>query len=106
MLYLQCLTSEIFQSKKDTMGSISSMNASLNNNRKLLKNGKRKPFTKMNGGSSEKQNYKPYVLPKLQPHVLKRIRLKTRRQNNRLVIKKLVIGIIVILILTYWLFQL
>ena len=51
-----------------------SINITINNNRKLLKNRKRIPFTKTNGGSSKKTGYKPYVLPKLPPHVLKRIR--------------------------------
>lgn len=88
------------------MGSISFMNATLNNNRKLLKNGKRKPFTKMNGGSSKRSNYKPYVLPKLQPHVLRRIRLKVKRQNRRLLIKKIVIVTIFLLLLIYWVSQL
>ncbi|MCB0382337.1 MAG: hypothetical protein KDD05_03300 [Psychroserpens sp.] len=86
------------------MGSMSSMNITLKNNRDLLKNGKRKPFTKMNGGSAKKERYKPYVLPQLQPHVLKRIRFKTRRENRKLFIKKLIIGMIVLLILTYWIF--
>ncbi|WP_431137238.1 hypothetical protein [Psychroserpens mesophilus] len=88
------------------MSSMSAMNVSLNNNRKLLKNRKHKPFTKMNGGPGKTRIYKPYTLPKLQPHILRRIRLKTRRQNKRLFIKKLMIGIVVILMLTYWLFQL
>jgi len=88
------------------MGSISSMNATINNNRKLLKNGKRKPFTKMNGGSSKKKGYKPYVLPKLQPHVLKRIRLKVKREHRKLLIKKLVIATIILLVITYWFYQL
>lgn len=81
------------------MGSISFMNATLNNNRKLLKNGKRKPFTKMNGGSSNKNNYKPYVLPKLQPHVLRRVRLKVKRENRKLLIKKIVVGFITIIVM-------
>ncbi|WP_033960149.1 hypothetical protein [Psychroserpens jangbogonensis] len=78
---------------------IASMNASINSNRKLLKNGKRKPFTKMNGGSSKSKGYKPYVLPKLQPHVLKRIRLKVKRENRKLLIKKLVIGFITLVLM-------
>lgn len=84
------------------MGSISSMNASINNNRKLLKNGKRKPFTKMNGGSSKKTNYTAYSLPQLQPHVLRRIRLKVKRQNRILLIKKIVIATIFLILLIYW----
>jgi len=88
------------------MGSISSMNATINNNRKLLKNGKRVPFTKMNGGSSKTKGYKPYVLPKLQPHVLRRVRRKVKRENRKLLIKKLLITIIVLLVLLYWVYQL
>lgn len=70
------------------------MNASLNNNRKLLKNGKRKPFAKMNGGSGKKQKYNTYVLPEVSAHVLRRIRIKTKRQNRRLLIKQICIGLI------------
>ncbi len=88
------------------MGSISSMNATINNNRKLLKNGKRVPFTKMNGGSSKTKGYKPYVLPKLQPHVLRRVRRKVKRENRKLLIKKLLITTIVLLVLLYWIYQL
>ncbi|WP_425077724.1 hypothetical protein [Psychroserpens sp. S379A] len=88
------------------MGSISFMNVTLNNNRKLLKNGKRKPFSKRNGGSSKTSSYKPYVLPRLQPHVLRRIRLKVKRENRRLLIKKLIIGTLVLLLITYWISQL
>ena len=84
------------------MGSISFMNATLNNNRKLLKNGKRKPFTKMNGGSSKKTNYKPYVLPQLQPHVLRRIRVKLKRENRKLLIKKIVVGLITLLLMVLY----
>jgi len=81
------------------MGSISSMNASINNNRKLLKNGKRKPFSKMNGGSSKKPGYKPYVLPQLQPHVLRRIRRKVRKNNLNMLIKKIIIGLITLIVM-------
>lgn len=88
------------------MGSISSMNATINNNRKLLKNGKRVPFTKMNGGSSKTKGYKPYVLPRLQPHVLRRVRRKVKRENRKLLIKKLLITTIVLLVLLYWIYQL
>jgi hypothetical protein len=77
------------------------MNSVINNNRKLLKNGKRKPFTKMNGGSGKKQGYKTYVLPEVSPHVLRRIRIKTLRENRRLLIKQLIIGIIVGLMMLY-----
>ncbi len=82
------------------------MNATINNNRKLLKNGKRVPFTKMNGGSSNTKGYKPYVLPKLQPHVLRRVRRKVKRENRKLLIKKLLITTIVLLVLLYWIYQL
>lgn len=99
------MTSEVFQNKKDIMG-IGSMNATINNNRKLLKNGKRKPFTKMNGVSSKKRSYKPYVLPKLQPHILKRIRFKVKRENRKLLIKKLIIIIITLLLISFWVYQL
>lgn len=70
------------------------MNSVINNNRKLLKDGKRKPFTKMNWGSGKKQGYKKYVMPKVSPHVLRRVRIKTRRGNRRLLIKKIIIGTI------------
>ncbi len=83
------------------MGSISFMNVTLKNNRKLLRSNNHKPFSKMNGGGSKKQSYKPYVLPKLQPHVLRRIRRRVRRENRKLFIKKLIIGITVLLILIY-----
>ncbi|WP_298754947.1 hypothetical protein [uncultured Psychroserpens sp.] len=83
---------------------ISSMNATINYNRKLLKNGKRVPFTKMNGGSGKKQSYKPYVFPEVQPHVLRRIRIKTRRQNRRLLIKQLIIGLVTLVIIVYLLY--
>ena len=73
-------------------------------NRKLLKNGKRKPFTKMNGGSSNKKNYVPYVLPQVPPNVLRRVRLKTQRENKRLLVKKTIIGFIVLVVLLYVLY--
>jgi hypothetical protein len=75
------------------------MNASINNNRKLLKNGKRVPFTKMNGGSSKKQNYKPYVLPYTEPHKLRRIRLKVRREYRKLLVKKIIIGCVTLVLM-------
>ena len=73
---------------------ISSMNSTLNTNRKLLKNGKRKPFTKMNGGSSKQLNYKQYIMPEVPPHILRRVRIKTKRDNRRLLIKKIIIGFV------------
>ena len=82
------------------------MNASLNFNRKQLKNGKRKPFTKMNGRSGKIQTYKPYSLPKLQPHILRRIRRKVKKGNQKLFIKKLLIAIVVLMLLLFWLTQL
>ncbi|MBR9847222.1 MAG: hypothetical protein GYB35_14485 [Algicola sp.] len=82
------------------------MNVTLKNNRKLLKNGKRKPFTKMNGGSGKIQTYKPYSLPKLQPHILRRIRRKVKKENRKLFIKKLLIAIVVLMLLLLWLTQL
>ena len=85
---------------------IGQMNATINNNRKLLKNGKRKPFTKLNGGSNKKKGYKPYVLPQLQPHALKRIRLKVKREHRKLLIKKIIIAAITLLGIMYWLYQL
>jgi hypothetical protein len=83
---------------------IASMNATIHNNRKLLKNGKRKPFSKMNGASSKIRSYKPYVLPYVQPHKLRRIRLKTKRENRKLLIKKLIVGSIVlgVLLVLFW----
>jgi hypothetical protein len=95
----------MFQCKKDIMG-ISSMNATINNNRRLLKNGKRVPFTKMNGGSSKPSNYKQYVMPKVSPHVLRRIRIKTKRDNRRLLIKQIIVGTIVGSIVLYWFYKL
>ena len=83
-----------------------SINITINNNRKLLKNRKRIPFTKTNGGSSKKTGYKPYVLPKLPPHVLKRIRLKVKRENRKLLIKELIIATIILLVITFWISQL
>lgn len=81
---------------------IASMNATINNNRKLLKNGKRKPFSKMNGASNKIRSYKPYVSPYVQPHKLRRIRLKVKRENRKLFIKKLIIGTIVMGVLLVW----
>lgn len=83
---------------------IASMNATINNNRKLLKDGKRKPFTKSLGGYQKNSNYKQYVMPEVRPHVLRRIRIKTRRANRRLLIKQLIIGGSVALIMIYWFF--
>nr|WP_321226712.1 hypothetical protein [uncultured Psychroserpens sp.] len=95
----------LFQNKKKDIMGISSMNSTINNNRKLLKNGKRVPFTKMNGGSSRKLGYKQYVMPKVSPHVLRRIRIKTKRGNRRLLIKKIIIGTIVGSIVLYWFYR-
>jgi len=82
------------------------MNFTIKSNRKLLKNGKRKPFTKMNGGSGKKLgSYKPYVLPEVFPHVLRRVRIKIRRQNRRLLIKQIIIGTIIFCIILYWFFR-
>ena len=83
---------------KDIMG-IASMNLSLNTNRKLLKNGKRTPFTKMNGGAKKKSNYKVYVLPQIPPHVLRRVRLRIIKQNRRRFKRQMVVGCLSILIL-------
>ncbi|WP_152611525.1 hypothetical protein [Psychroserpens damuponensis] len=88
------------------MSSIGSMNTTINNNRRLLKNGKRIPFTKMNGGSNRPLGYKPYVMPKVSPHVLRRIRMKTKREQKRLLIKQLIIGTIVGSIVLYWFYRL
>ncbi|WP_460217945.1 hypothetical protein [Psychroserpens sp. MEBiC05023] len=88
------------------MSSIGSMNVTIKNNRKLLKNGKRKPFTKMNGGSSKKKMYKKYVHPEVSPHVLRRIRIKTQRYNRRMRIKKLITGVIVGVVVLYWFYRL
>ena len=74
---------------------IAAMNASLKNNRQLLKNGKRKPFSKTNGGGSKKTSYKRYTLPLLPPHVLRRIRRRVKKQNRLLRIKKVVTLVIV-----------
>lgn len=84
---------------------IGQMNATINNNRKLLKNGKRKPFTKMNGGSSKKTSYRPYF-PSIAPHKLRRVRLKVKKQNRILLIKKLIITTVILLGIIYWIYQL
>ncbi|MFT5848950.1 MAG: type III secretory pathway component EscT [Psychroserpens sp.] len=81
---------------------ISAMNGIISNNRKLLKNGKRVPFTKMDGRSSKKQGYKLYVMPCVFPHVLRRVRIKVKRENKRLFLKKIIIGTIVGLAMLYW----
>jgi len=86
--------------------SIASMNSVINNNRKLLKNGKRVPFTKMNGGSGKKREYKRYVLPEVFPHVLRRVRIKIKRQNRLLLIRKIGVGTFVVLIFLYWFYRL
>lgn len=83
---------------------IAGMNATINDNRKLLKDGKRKPFTKTLGGYSKSTNYKPYVMPEVRPHVLRRIRIKTRRANRRLLMKQLIIGGSVAIVMIYWFF--
>ena len=87
---------------------MSSMNIALNNNnnnnRKLSKNGKRKSFTKRNGCSSKKKDYKSYALPKLQPHKLRRIRVKIKRENTRLLVNKIVIVTIILIAITYWIY--
>ena len=83
---------------KDIMG-IASMNLSLNTNRKLLKNGKRTPFTKMSGGAKKKSNYKVYVLPQIPPHMLRRVRLRIIKQNRRRFKRQMVVGCLSILIL-------
>lgn len=78
---------------------IASMNATIGNNRKLLKNGKREPFTKMNGASSKTHGYKRYALPHMFPHKLRRVRIKTKRQNRRLLIKKSIIGFVTLILI-------
>lgn len=83
---------------------IASMNATIKNNRNLLKDGKRKPFTTSLGGYQKNRSYKPYVMPEVQPHVIRRVRIKIRRQNRRLLIKQLVIGGFVALVLIYLIF--
>nr|WP_321231862.1 hypothetical protein [uncultured Psychroserpens sp.] len=88
------------------MSTMGTMNSVINNNRKLLKNGKRKPFTKMNGGSGKKQGYKPYAMPEVSPHVLRRIRIKTKRYNRRLLIKKSIIGFVTLVLMTLYIMYL
>lgn len=88
------------------MGSMSSMNISIKNNRNLLNNRKHKPFSKMNGGSSKKSRYKPYVFPQVRPHVLRRVRIKIKKQNRRLLIKKLMILTVILFLITYWIYLL
>ncbi|MEY8847844.1 hypothetical protein AB9K26_03460 [Psychroserpens sp. XS_ASV72] len=81
------------------MGSMSSMNVTLKNNRKLLRKNKHKPFSKMNGGGKNIVGYKPYVLPKVQPHVLRRIRRRVRKENKKLLIKKILIALVTLLVI-------
>lgn len=88
------------------MSSIGSMNVTLKNNRKLLKNGKRPPFKKMNGVSSKKLGYKRYTLPHMFPHKIRRVRIKTQRRNRRLFFRKLLIAIIGLMIMLYWVYTL
>ncbi|WP_091423082.1 hypothetical protein [Formosa sp. Hel1_31_208] len=98
--------SEIFQKEYvRIMSSIGSMNASLKNNRKLLKNGKRKPFSKSLVGYHKMTPYKTYVLPEVQPHVLRRVRIKIKRENRRLLIKQIIVGVFVGSIITYWFYR-
>lgn len=88
------------------MSSIGSMNVTLRNNRNLLKNGKRPPFKKMNGPSKQKSSYRRYTLPHMFPHKLRRVRIKTKRRNRKMLIRKLVIGIIGFILLLYWIYTL
>jgi hypothetical protein len=92
-------TVEIYVIKNKGIMGIASMNLSLNTNRKLLKSGKRTPFTKMNGGAKKKSNYKVYVLPQIPPHMLRRVRLRIRKQNQRRFKRQMVVGGLSILIL-------
>ncbi|WP_298892492.1 hypothetical protein [uncultured Psychroserpens sp.] len=84
---------------------ISSMNAVLRNNRNLLRQKKRKPLKDFVGGYKTVSTYKVYVLPEVPPHVLRRIRIKTRRQNRRLLIKQLIIGVLVSSVILYWFYR-
>ncbi|WP_299338461.1 hypothetical protein [uncultured Psychroserpens sp.] len=88
------------------MSSIGTMNSVINNNRKLLKDGKRKPFSKSLGGTSKKSTYKQYVLPEVSPHVLRRVRIKMKRQNRRLLIKQLVIGFVTLVLMMLYIIYL
>jgi len=45
-------------------------------------------------------------MPKVPPHVLRRVRIKTRRHNRRLLIKQTIIGTIVTLIVIYGFYNL
>ncbi len=89
------------------MSSLGSMNATLKNNRALLLNSrKRKPFNSDLGGYSREYTYRRYVHPEIFPHVLRRIRLKMKRQNRRLFRLKLCVASFVLGIAFYLLYQL
>ncbi len=87
------------------MSSIGSMNITLKNNRKLLKNGKRPPFKKMNGASSKKPSYKRYTLPHMFPHKLRRVRIKIKRYHRRMFIRKMIIALIGMTLLLIWVYM-
>ena len=86
------------------MSSIGSMNISINNNRKLLDSVKRKSIYKSRVSYAKQEMTSRYVLPEVPPHVLRRIRLKIKRQQRRLLIKQLIIGLIVGGVLVYYWF--
>jgi hypothetical protein len=87
------------------MSSMGSMNATIYNNRQLLKNGKCVSFTKMNRGSSKKRNYQKYVMPWIFPHVLRRVRIKTKREKRSLLMKRIIIGTLACLVLLFWFYS-
>jgi len=84
------------------MSSIGSMNTTIKNNRNLLNKVKRKPFSKSLGGHSKSSDYKAYVLPEVSPHVLRRIRIKVKREQRRLLIKKLIISFVTLIIMYFY----
>ncbi|MCD2257608.1 hypothetical protein [Psychroserpens luteolus] len=86
------------------MSSIGTMNAVLRNNRNLLRKKRRKPLKDFVGGYETVSTYKVYVLPEVPPHVLRRIRIKTRKQNRRILIKKTTVGFVTLIILLYLLY--
>ena len=81
------------------MGSIGTMNATINNNRQLLNSVRRKSIYEKPFRSSKRSESNRYVLPELPPHVLRRIRIKIKREQRRLQLTKVVIASAVVLTL-------
>lgn len=89
------------------MSSIGSMNATINNNRKLLNSVRRKSLYETTiRYSNGKTTTNRYALPKLPPHRLRRIRRKIRKEQRRLLIKQVIIAIIIFALITWCFFLL